>query len=102
MIKSALNVRPNTPDEIVLIEAGLLPIRTLIQKRQIKFFQNFKSSLDEQGTRKSFFAKLLLPENCTSYLRYYLELDAKYSNPTDIYKAVKPVQTTITVITFTP
>ena len=38
MIKSALNVRPNTPDEIVLIEAGLLPIRALIQKRQLKFF----------------------------------------------------------------
>ena len=86
MIKSALNVRPNTPDEIVLIEGGLLPIRALIQKRQLKFFRNYKSSLDEQGTRKSFFAKLLLPENCTSYLRYYLELDAKYSNPTDIYK----------------
>ena len=37
LIKSALNVCPNTPTELVLIESGLLPLKALVLKRQLKF-----------------------------------------------------------------
>ena len=37
LLKCALNVRENTPNEIVLIESGFLPIKALITKRQLKF-----------------------------------------------------------------
>ena len=54
LIKSALNVRPNTPNHIVLIESGLLPLRALILKRQLKFFRKFKLSLGDVSERTCF------------------------------------------------
>ena len=86
MIKSALNVRPNIPNEIVLIESGLLPLRALVLKRQLKFYRRFKASLRENSVRQSVFCDLLLPTNQTSYLKHYITLDEKYANPNDIYK----------------
>ena len=71
LIKSALNVKPNIPNEIVLIESGLLPLRALVLKRQLKFYRRFKASLRENSVRQSVFCDLLLPTNQTSYLKHY-------------------------------
>ena len=58
LIKRALNVRPGTPNVLVLIESGLLPVKALIRKRQIKFFRRFKDSLLETSHRKLVFDEL--------------------------------------------
>ena len=85
LIKSAMNVRPNTPYMIVLIESGLLPLRALIWKRQLKFFRRFKKSLGDNSTRRTVFEKLLLEDNQTDFIKHYIMLDNKYTHPDDIY-----------------
>ena len=85
LIKSSLNVRPSTPNMIALIESGLLPIRALIQKRQLKFYRRFKRSLGVNSVRSRLLDELLYPDNITKFLKYYVELDGKYSNPNTIY-----------------
>ena len=48
LIKSTLNVRLDTPNDIVLIESGLLPLGALVQKkRQLKFYRKFKKIGEE-------------------------------------------------------
>ena len=86
LIKSALNVRPNTPNEIVLIESGLLPLKALVHKRQLSFFRRFKESLRENSARESVFIELCEEENQTAYLKHYIELHRTYHKPSDIYK----------------
>jgi hypothetical protein len=86
LIKSALNVRPNTPNEIVLVESGFLPLKALVKKRQLSFFRRFKKSLRDNSARKSVFEELCEDENQTIYLKHYIELDQMYPNPSDIYK----------------
>ena len=96
LIKSASNVRPGTPNLLVLIESGLLPLQALVRKRQLKFFRKFKESLGENSKRKLVFNELCKLENQTSYMRHYIDLDRKYDNPNNIYKeAVNEVKETI-------
>ena len=85
LIKSALNVRPSTPNKIVVIESGLLPLRALVRKRQLKFFRKFKVSMEENSVRRSVFDQLLLPDNKTDYMKHYASLDETYAKPNDIY-----------------
>ena len=84
LIKVALGVRPNIPNELILIELGLLPLKVLVYSRQLKFFQKFKCNLKPDSSRDVVFKKLLL-HNCPKYLKHYVELEQKYSNPNEIY-----------------
>ena len=59
LIRSALKVRTNTPVLLLYIESGMLPIRALIEARQFKFFDRFKTSLQENGDRLIVFEKLM-------------------------------------------
>ena len=96
LIKCALNVRPNIPNEIVLVESGLLPLRALVLKRQLKFYRRYKASLKEVSVRQSVFNDLLSPINRTSYMQHYVTLDEKYANPKDIYtEAMANIKTRI-------
>ena len=38
LIKAALGVRPSTPNHLTLIEAGMLPIKSIILARQLNYF----------------------------------------------------------------
>ena len=84
LIRTALQVRTNTPALIIYIESGLLPIRALVEARQFKFYKRFVDSLKPGGERKLVFEKLL--ENPTKYLKHYLSLINKYANHHDIYE----------------
>ena len=96
LIKSALNVRPNTPTELVLIESGLLPLKALVLKRQLKFYRRFKESISENSTRQSVFNELLFTGKRTQFLSHYISLDQKYVNPKEIYKeAIEELKSTI-------
>ena len=83
LIKSALGVRKSTPNDIVLIECGFLPLEALVYGRQLSFYRKFKEMLKPQSARRSLFYKLL--ETCPSYLSHYIELDEKYNNKNEIY-----------------
>ena len=96
LIRSAHNVRHNTPSELILIESGLLPLKALVAKRQLKFFRKFEISIRNNSIRHSVFNELLQVENRTSYLNHYLSLDEKYVNPNDIYaEAMDKLKTVI-------
>ena len=83
LIRSALQVRSNTPSLILYIESGLLPVRAIVEARQYKFFQRFDSSLEPGAERKLVFAKLL--EDPTKYLKHYISLNDAYPDHRDIY-----------------
>ena len=85
LIKCALNVRENTPKEIILIESGCLPLKALVYKRQLKFFRRFRDTLQANCTRQAVFRKLIQQNNETNYIRHYQSLDERYSDPNDIY-----------------
>ena len=86
LLRCAVNVRGNTPIELVFIETGFLPIKALVEKSQLKFFRRFKESFRHPDSiRRSIFNDLLTEENITGYLNHYSNLDSKYTNPDDIY-----------------
>ena len=84
LIKAALNARPSTPNNIVMIESGMLPIKYLIWSRQLKYFRTFKKSLQENYIRKNLFEELL--EHPSAFLKHYVDLDNKYVNAKEIYE----------------
>ena len=85
MIKSALNVRPSTPNKIVLIESGMLPLHALAHKRQLNFYRGLKENMGVDSVRRLVFGMLHIPDNITSYLKHYVRLDDEYENPNSIY-----------------
>ena len=96
LIKSALNVRPNTPNELALIESGMLPLKALVMKRQIGFYRRFKESLQKNSAREAVFKVLCEDDNQTKYIKHYIQLDLTYPNPNDIFKeALTEVKRTI-------
>ena len=84
LIKATLNVRPSTRNNIVIVEAGMLPIKYLIWSRQFNYFRTFKESLQENSTRKILFEELL--EHPSKFLKHYVDLNNKYENAKDIYE----------------
>ena len=83
LVKSALGVRKSTPNEIVLIECGFLPLEALIYSRQLRFYQKFKEVLQPQSSRHVLFRELL--ETCPPYLQHYVDLERKYNSKEEIF-----------------
>ena len=100
MIKVLLNVRPSTPNNIVLIESGLQPLKARIYARQLKFYMRFMNVIDEYGNRKKVMDTLLL--NPTSYLQHYVNLNNKYDTPKRIYEHCKVVKQMMIIISLKP
>ena len=82
MLKSCFNVRVNTPNELLFIESGFIPIKAVMYCRQLKFYQRFRDSLQPKSRRDIVFRFLL--ENETSYLKHYVRLSSKYTSTKDI------------------
>ena len=82
MLRAALGVRSNCPKLLLLIESGFLPIKCLIELRQLKFFRRFKKSLQPNGTRSAIFQHLLA--NKTNFIDHYVQLDSKYASGEDL------------------
>ena len=45
LLKCCFNVRSNIPNNILYVESGFLPIRTIIYSRQFKFYKRFRESI---------------------------------------------------------
>ena len=84
MIRAALHVRSNTPALLLYIESGLLPVRALVEARQHKFYDRFRSSLDPAGDRIIVFNDL--ESDPSTYLQHYQNLHATYVNHSEIYE----------------
>ena len=82
LLKSCLNVRSNTPNFILYIESGLLPIKFVVLLRQFKFYMRFSDSI-ESNSRREKMMNLLLGDK-TKYLKHYENLVSKYDSPSDI------------------
>ena len=82
LLKSCVNVRSNTPNYLVLLECGFLPIKAVIYSRQLKFYKRFKTSLQENSHRYKTFQFLL--GNLTRYLKHYETLAAMYNDTNEI------------------
>ena len=82
MLKTALGIRSNVPNDIVLIESGFLPVKALIYSRQLNFFRKFRSSLRNMSSRSKVFRALV--EQAPNYLQHYIDLDTRYNNSNEI------------------
>ena len=72
LLRCALNVRSNTPTLLMYIETGLLPIRALIEARQLKYFKRFPSTISPSSARDYLFQSL--NNDPSSYLKHYYSL----------------------------
>ena len=96
LIKSALNVRPSTPNNIVLLESGMMPIHALVYKRQLNFYRRLKKSMGRNSVRRLVFDMLHIPANITNFIQHYIKLDEKYTNPNEIYtEAISKIKANI-------
>ena len=84
MIKAALNVRPSTPNDLVIIESGLKPLKSRIYVRQLNFYKRFKSNLHQGGGRCE--AMDIMTNNPTQYIKHYVNLEDQYQGSKDVYK----------------
>ena len=83
LIRCALNVRTNTPTLLLYIEAGLLPIKALIETRQYNFFNRFPSTIAELSNRHHLMQGLM--SDPSNFLKHYIQLSQRYHNVREIY-----------------
>jgi hypothetical protein len=86
MLRAALGVRSNCPNLVLLIESGFLPLQCMILARQLNSYRRFQLSIKPDSTHAEMFKHLLHDDNCTSYLKHYVELDQKYPDVKDLFK----------------
>ena len=72
LIKVCLNVRWNTPNQLVLIESGMLNLQAIIQARQYKFYSKFIKNLEPGSPRACVF--FALRNQNVKYFDYYSNL----------------------------
>ena len=82
LIKTCLNVRRNTPNDLVIIECGMLNIRAMVQSRQYNFYLKFISKLEPNSARKIVFSYLRGSRN--KYIEHYSNLLHAYESTNDI------------------
>ena len=83
LMKAALNVRPSTPNDLVMIESGLNPLRALVLARQLNFYKRFNDSLCDRGVRREMMNTMM--RNTTNYLKHYTNLENTYADSDEIY-----------------
>ena len=82
LLKSCFNVRPSTPNFILYIESGFLPIKYIIYRSQYNFYQRFRESIHKGSRREKMFNSLLNEQ--TSFLKHYEKLHSDYENDNEI------------------
>ena len=81
-----LDVRRNTPNEIVYIESGHKNTQPMIYKRQLKHFRKVKE--DCLNNSNSTIAKIITlgMDSNTKFLKHYKTLDEKFPTPEACYE----------------
>lgn len=82
LLKSCFNVRSNTPNFILYLESGFIPLKFVALLRQFNFYKRFCESVDPNSRREKMMN--ILSEDPTKYLKHYDNLVATYNSGTDI------------------
>ena len=82
LLKCCLDVRSSTPNHLVLIESGFLPVKALILCRQYKSYKRFVDCIQLNSLRHRTFRHLLQYQ--TRYIKHYESIITKYSCTDDI------------------
>ena len=69
LLKCCLDVRSSTPNHLVLIESGFLPVKALILCRQYKFYKRFVDCIQLNSLRHRTFRHILQYQ--TRYIKHY-------------------------------
>ena len=81
-----MRVRDNTPNDIIYIEFGQVPLIAMITARQYIFWSDlYKSVRDQPDSSISKLIKLGLESNLP-YLKHYSKLLTDYNSQSDIYR----------------
>ena len=81
-LRYVFNVSVNTPILILYIESRLLPIKALIETRQLKFVKRFPSTITALSSRHHLLEALT--SDPSTYLKHYIQLSEKYERHQDI------------------
>ena len=84
LLKCCLGVRSNTPNDIVYVESGFLPLNSLILIRQFKFYKRFFDTIASGSRRERMMNFLLQDEKRTNFIQHYETLTTRYSSPQEI------------------
>ena len=88
-LKTALNVRQCLNNEIVYIESGKWPLRPRIKKAQLKFWIYIKEYTAYYPNSAIAKVVQIAQSNNISYLRYYENLEATYTDPTSCQQSIE-------------
>ena len=55
LLKCCFNIRSSIPNNILYVETGFLPIRTLIYSRQFNFYKRFREAIKPNSSRENMF-----------------------------------------------
>ena len=85
-IKMVLNVYNNTPNEIVHVESGIMPLKPQVYKRQLNFFRKMKNdaAANPLSPISRIFNKII--EKNLPYIQHYVKLDQNFENAFDCFK----------------
>ena len=90
-IKTMLNIRQNTNNEIVYIESDLLPLICMIKEKQLKFWNTInEQKLQNPTSPLSKLIDLASSLDCP-YLQHYKTLADDYNNPEECFKATSNI-----------
>ena len=81
-----LGVRTNTPNDIVYIESGFVPIKAVTLMRKLKFYERFFDTIEKNSRRDKMLNFLMEEENRSAYIQHYENLVMKYSSKEDIVR----------------
>ena len=84
-LKIILNVRNSTPNEIVYIESGYIPLKPVVYKRQLKFFRKMKhhSITNPSSPISRIFEEIMTKK--MPFIKHYKKLDEKFASPNECY-----------------
>ena len=80
-LKIALDVKNSVPNEIIYIESGFKELKSMIYRRQLKFFRKYKQdALDNPTSSICSIFRQAIDVNIP-YIRHYKQLDQNFTDP---------------------
>ena len=85
-LKLALSIRQNTPNEVVYIETGIIPLKPEIYKRQLKYYRKLKSMVADNPYSDISLIFNEANDKNIQYLRHYSQLDQRFGNVEECHR----------------
>ena len=85
-IKTAFGIKKNTPNDIVYMESGHLPLKSTIYKRQYKFWSKIKKEMEDNPDSPITKLYQIGINSRVPFLRHYLNLHQEFTNEDECFK----------------